>query len=171
MSKILDLAKKMKALADKGVGGEKANAVDMLEKIMEKHNLTMEDIEGEKKDHHYFKVSTKQEEIFWQVARSVIGKCESFINKKKPGYFIFELTALEAVELQMKYDFYWRLYEEEFEIFRAAFIQRNSIFHPDGKQIDPNDLSPKEREKAMRVIEMSQKIKNEVFRKQLKGAD
>jgi len=47
--KILDKAKKLKELADRGVGGEMENAKDMLEKYMKKHNITMDEIEG----HHY----------------------------------------------------------------------------------------------------------------------
>lgn len=39
-TKILDKAKKLKELADRGVGGEKENAKLMLEKYMLKHNIT-----------------------------------------------------------------------------------------------------------------------------------
>lgn len=38
--KILETARKLKALADRGEGGEKENAKRMLEKYMKKHNLT-----------------------------------------------------------------------------------------------------------------------------------
>jgi hypothetical protein len=65
----------------------------------------------------------------------------------------------------MKYDFYWRLYSAEFEIFRAAFITRNNIFHPDGNKINPDYLSPEE--KAMRVLQMSKSIKVGEFKKQI----
>jgi hypothetical protein len=44
--KILDKAKKLKELADRGVGGEMANAKEMLSKYMEKHNITFEEIES-----------------------------------------------------------------------------------------------------------------------------
>ena len=45
-SKILEKAKKLKELADRGVGGEQDNAKDMLEKYMAKHNITMDEITG-----------------------------------------------------------------------------------------------------------------------------
>jgi hypothetical protein len=45
-SKILDKAKKIKELADRGVDGEQNSAKDMLARYMEKHNLTIEEIEG-----------------------------------------------------------------------------------------------------------------------------
>lgn len=43
-SKYLELAKKIKALADRGVGGEKINAAAMLELHMTRHGITMENI-------------------------------------------------------------------------------------------------------------------------------
>jgi len=44
--KILDTAKKLKELADRGVDGEMASAKVMLAKYMEKHNITIDEIEG-----------------------------------------------------------------------------------------------------------------------------
>lgn len=45
-TKILDKAKKLKELADRGVGGEQDNAKDMLEKYMAKHNISFAEIGG-----------------------------------------------------------------------------------------------------------------------------
>jgi hypothetical protein len=49
MNKIIELAKKLKALSTQGFGGEKINAEKMLQKIMVKHNLTIEDVAGRRK--------------------------------------------------------------------------------------------------------------------------
>ena len=168
MDKIIQLAKKLKALSDKGVGGEKINAEKMLQKIMEKHNLSIEDVEGEKKDFAYFKADQKQEEIFWQVVSSVLGKYSSYVDERKRGYFLLKVTASEAVEIQMKYDFFWKLYQEEFEIWRAAFIAKNDIYHPKGNKIDMDDLSGEELQKIKRIAEMTNSIKRGELRKQLR---
>ena len=56
MSKNIELAKKLKALADKGIGGEKSNAEAMLNNLMKKHNITIEEIEGEKLMDFFFKI-------------------------------------------------------------------------------------------------------------------
>jgi hypothetical protein len=45
-AKILDKAKKLKELADRGYDGEKDNAKDFLEKYMKKHNIDMSELEG-----------------------------------------------------------------------------------------------------------------------------
>ena len=43
--KYLELARKLKALADKGIDGEKYNAQKQLDKIMKKYGIRMEDLE------------------------------------------------------------------------------------------------------------------------------
>lgn len=45
MEKYIELAKKLKELADRGTGGEKVNAEQQLTRLMEKHGITLEDIE------------------------------------------------------------------------------------------------------------------------------
>jgi len=45
-SKIIDKAKKLKELADRGVGGEKENAKRMYDAYKKKHNITDEEVEG-----------------------------------------------------------------------------------------------------------------------------
>lgn len=45
-TKILDRAKKLKELADRGIDGEQVNAKDMLEKYMAKHNISIDEIGG-----------------------------------------------------------------------------------------------------------------------------
>ena len=42
--KILEKAKKLKALADRGVGGEQINAKDMYEKYCAKHNISVNEL-------------------------------------------------------------------------------------------------------------------------------
>jgi len=44
--KILDKAKKIKELADRGFKGEQTAAKDTLEKYMAKHNITIDEING-----------------------------------------------------------------------------------------------------------------------------
>lgn len=47
-AKIIDRAKKLKELADRGVGGEKDNAKNMLDAHKAKYNITDQEISGHK---------------------------------------------------------------------------------------------------------------------------
>lgn len=168
MDKIIELAKKLKALSDRGVGGEKLNASKKLEQIMKRHGLTIEDIEGERKNYTYFKVAEIQHQLFIQITSSVLGiGFELMKDRRKRGQFVLLLTAFEAVEIQMKYDFYWKLYKDELDIFTSAFIAKNDIYHPNGNKVNPNELSKDEIARLKRIIEMSDSIKRGELRKSL----
>lgn len=48
---LLEKIKKIKALADQGVGGEKTTAQAMLERLMQERGITEADLEVERVDH------------------------------------------------------------------------------------------------------------------------
>jgi len=102
--KILDRAKKLKELADRGVGGEMANAKDMLKKYMDKHKITMEDISSHNysSDNTYSKMDDKQflKEILVDVLTVGIGLIfTSIFDKSK-----FDSLSKKSInELNNKY--------------------------------------------------------------------
>ena len=60
-SEILDKAKKLKELADRGVDGEQSSAKAMLEKYMLKHNISLDEIQGyNSKSSFYGKMSDEE---------------------------------------------------------------------------------------------------------------
>ena len=81
-----------------------------------------------------------------------------------------EATEAEHIEIEFKYEVYRRLMKKEIEIFYAAFVQQNKIFHPDGQKTDVRSLSEKELQDARRVMAMSESIERANLRKQLKTA-
>ena len=56
-SEVLDKAKKLKALADRGVGGEMANAKVMFDKYKQKHSITEDELNEYKESSHYANMS------------------------------------------------------------------------------------------------------------------
>ena len=71
MEKNIELAKKLKALSDRGVGGEKINAEKLLNDLLKKHGLTIEDVEGEKTDVYCFKASGIYAQLLLQIIKRV----------------------------------------------------------------------------------------------------
>jgi hypothetical protein len=174
-TKHIELAKKLKALADKGIGGEKINAEKMLNSLLKKHNLTIEDIEGEKIEKHYFKLEKKDERLWAQIVKSVNNEIKCYgpfpIKMIKeyhfPGNYLIECTISEYIEIEAKNNIYKRLYEEESNIFYHAFCTANNILIKPKKSIDISDLEVNELQTLLRVRQMSRNIKNEQYRKQL----
>ncbi len=176
MSKHIELAKKLKALADKGIGGEKINADKMLNDLMKKHNLTIEDIEGEKTADYFFKFKDDDTVRLWgQIVARVNYKIPKYgeIPAKKvkqlnlKGNYFVTCTVAEYMEIESMLGVYPRLYKQELDIFYSAFCKANDLLVTEGKPKTTDDLTPKEYEEWKRVQEMASKIKSETFRKQL----
>lgn len=178
MSKIIELGRKIKALADKGVGGEKLNAEKMLQDFIKKHNIKIEDIEGEEMSDYFFKLNTDIERrLFPQIGKSIRYNLKLYgeITKKVikdyglDGNFMVTCTLSEFIELKSKLHFYSELYKEEIEIFFTAFVTANDLLINPPSEIkrDITDLTQKELDEFHRVQKMSSNIKKGNFMRQL----
>ena len=172
--KYIELAKRLKALAAQGVGGERYTAQLHLEKIMKKHGITMADLEDEDRSWEEFTVKPEQLQLFHQVAWSVVGdaakRMSQYRNRRRKNIFLLEVTTVEKVEIQARFDFYWRLYQEEADIFYNAFVQKNRIFREE-EMVGPKDLDLEEIAKMERIMEMTGSIRAGTYRKQLAGSN
>lgn len=179
MSKVLELAKKLKALAEQGVGGEKENAQAMLDALLIKHNITLEQLEEEKRDVFFIKMPEVDFRLFSQIAKNIRYDIDlrgeftkAKIKKLKlPGNFAVICTASEYIELEAKHDFYSKLYKKELSVFFVAFCTANNLLTTPPKLQSYEDLTPEEKEHYLRIQNMSAKIKREAFHKQLKQHD
>jgi hypothetical protein len=132
MSKSIELAKKLLALAEKGVGGEKVNAKKKLQEYLDKHGLTLDDIDGDKKEDHYFTVKPDQEKLFIQIGTKVIGRDVKIYavyrnNRKARNKMVITCTAAHAAEITIMLETYWNAYQKELDLFYKAFIHKNDL--------------------------------------------
>lgn len=173
MSKEIELAKKLKELADKGVDGEKTNAEEMLKAFMKKHKITFEDIEGEKIEMHFFNFDKAYLHLFTQIVKSINVSLKIYgeipKNKMKDygatGNYAVESTVAEYIEISSKFDFYLRLYLKELDVFNYAFYRANKLL------IKPKEDAPPPSEEDialhMRAVHLSLGIKSETYHKQI----
>jgi len=174
MRKHLELARKLKALADRGVGGEKETAESMLTALLKKHKISIEEIEGEKLERYYFKLNPGEYKLWYQIVGHVNHsiKCYGEFPKKVikdfglEGNYMIESTAANYVEIEAKYSFYKRLYNEELEVFYMAFLRANNLLI-DNPNTKVSDISMDDVIQWKRIKEMSDKIKVGQFRKQI----
>ena len=167
--RVIELAKKLKALADKGVGGEKENAISMLKRYMRKHNLSIKDIEDDHKKPVTFIFKNRQKLLLRQIIYVVMGKDVDIYRYKtgKRNAYIVHCTNVERINIEAMFDFYWKAFEKEYEIFEIAFINKNKLFPADDEPRLLSELSPEEAEKARRMFAMAGAIQGSEFRKQI----
>lgn len=168
MSNILELAKKLKALADRGIGGEKLNAERMLTELLKKHNISLEEIEEPDRRDREFDCQKKQEDVMKGCIYSVMGKDVDIYRyrSKKTGYIV-SCTNAEYLEIDASFAFFWRHYTEELKIFLRAFIQKNKLIPFDADSYDRAELTPEEERELNKTLAMMEMMDRKSLRKAL----
>lgn len=177
MNNNIELAKKIRALAERGIGGEKINAQKLLESLLKKHNLTIEDIEGEKISDHYFKLKKEDERLWSQIVKHVNYDIKSYgpfpvsMIKKYDltGNYSISCTMSEYIEIEAMNVIYQRLFKKELNTFYHAFCTANNLLATPKKPISMADLTVEELNELARVRTMARNIKSEVYRKQIEA--
>lgn len=129
MSKILDLAKKLKALADQGVGGEKQNAQAKLDELIKKHGIDPGQLESDKVTARIFEFKQGEKDIVAHVIWIVGNNIKLFGHRdKEDTACIADITDIQFVEIQFMLDLYLTAWREELKLFRKAFIHKNNLY-------------------------------------------
>lgn len=171
MSNILELAKKLKALADRGVDGEKLNAEAMLQKLMKKHNISADELETDTIDTEFININRNFEFLTMILIQSVIGEVQFYEIRKKGKRILnkigFKCKKHELIEIQAKIDFYIKAFKAELEIFEVAFLGKNNIrpkfFNPENDHLRQNlDM-----ETYLKIKSMQNGIDSHQFHKQI----
>ena len=132
---LLKRLERVKALAERGVGGEKENAEALLKRLMEKYEISDEDIEDTSTRTYFIRYQTQWErKLLHQIAYMHLGSGHSFgcvgtytnRSRKKVGV---ECTPAQYIEIEADYEFFRTAMEEEMSIFYTAFISKNNLLH------------------------------------------
>lgn len=133
------LLQKIKALADRGVGGESSNAEAMLLKLMQKYGLSQDDLEESKRVRTNFHYSKPFEDrLLCQVIYMVLGDVPvyRYTNSRAKVYRV-DCTAAERIEIQAAFDFYRHHLAEGLAKYYRAFVQKEDIFYPEPSENVP----------------------------------
>lgn len=160
--KTIQRIKKLQALAERGVGGEKTTAEKMLQKMLEKNGISSLD-ELEKDEVEYFLFSYKgrhEIKLLKQCMYKVMGHSDhtkyyrTAGTRQKIGIYC---TKAQRIEIELEFEFYRNVFYEELPSFMNAFIQAQSIFPADTPKNSKDlcDLS----EDELREIQIAAGIK------------
>ncbi len=126
--KAFDLAKKLKALADGGVGGEKVNAAALLKKHLAKHGISEEELSASVKKYEFFKYEKNQQDLLMMIICHVV--CNALIlrdNKKFRNMLFLECKKEEAEKIRKIFAFYLECYRVEEKYFFQAFLHKQNL--------------------------------------------
>lgn len=133
------LLRKLKALSERGEGGEAINAAEKLKQLMQQYGMDEYDLEDESREDHEFKHEGGQfdDRLLCQVIYMVMGDVPIYDIKRGgrlvPRTKIVACTKAEQIEIQTAYDFYQHHLKAGLDNYYNAFVQKERIF-PDASK-------------------------------------
>lgn len=149
--------KKIQALAERGVGGEKESAQKKLKKLLKDNNMTEADLNEEKQNYYLFSYSGApyRKRLLGQILYKVLGHksnfkmYHSYHTRNKFGIYC---TPAQKLEIDLDYEFYSSIFETEVDLLLSAFIQKQDLFPEDAPHttVKLEEMNPQEREEFIK---------------------
>lgn len=169
MNKKIEILKKLKALADRGIGGEKENAELLLKKYMKKYNISEKELNKDEEKEVYINLKNEIElRLASQILYAFFKDAPLYKQKGKRVKYYTILTTSQEIEFRYIYSVYLESFKKQELIFYRAFISKNNIF-PKEANTDINKVSQEEREEIIKASMMSQGIEKTNIRKCIGG--
>lgn len=165
---------KLQALAERGENGEARNAKRLLDQLLEKYGVTLEDIVGaqDEVDRYVFNVKengyglTLFIQCYFKVTEN---KRMSYGQNRR--YITVELTKLQYVELKSLYDWHYKQISKEIKQmqkeFTEAYIQKHKIFSQRENDSEDKELTPDDIERLLRVLRYMDNVEDTSYHKQI----
>lgn len=155
-----DRLKKLYALAMRGVEGEKENAQAILEKLLKKYAVSLDELDEDIINEYQLEYHGEEQKILLkQTVYKVTDNTKAFYTlywtksgRKCRTILGVRCTAAQKAEIEFLFNFYTRVWEKEEEALLQAFIQKHRIFGnlKDGEKGE--ELSLKELEKMYALM-------------------
>lgn len=122
---------KIKALAERGEGGERESAVKLYQRLLKKYDIDESSLTKDKLGKHWFTYENDIEEnLLVQIFYMVTGDAEYFrrTSKTRGNQCGCICTDFEKTEIRFYFEFYRDALQEELEAFLMAFKLKNHLF-------------------------------------------
>ena len=168
---------KLQRLVERGETGEAANAKRLLDKLLSRYGLTLEDIllNQEEKKWYKFKASKKWEKELLYYCYYKIQNRDKISFKSYKGTIAIELTACQFAELSNYYDWHKRQLGKELKQmvldFTDAYIIRHNItneYKDDDEEKEQKTLTLEEMNRMIKLSHLIDTVEDSSYLKQLK---
>lgn len=162
---IMAQLRKVAALADSGVGGERENARAMLARLCEKHGITPQALLSQERDEVVtFKFTGDHE-------KAILSNVLLFVCQRRDlryvvirGGWRLLLTKAEAIDARACWAHYRKLWAEEVDMLSKAFVHRHGIFGPPRGEESPPPTA-EDIKRAERLIAMMRGLSADTWRR------
>lgn len=171
--RLLEKVKRVQALAERGVDGEKESAAALLDRLMKQYGISEAEIAEDRREIAWFRFKTPLErKLLVQVIYTVTGRipceCVGRYTGRKRKQVGIECTAAERLEIEISFEFYNAALEQELKRFYSAFLNKNHIF-PENAIDELPDAGEIDFEEAKRLAMMMAGMDEHTRRKMLES--
>ncbi|MBW8001791.1 MAG: DUF2786 domain-containing protein [Planctomycetes bacterium] len=164
MEDIKSTIRKIAALAVGGKDGEKENALNMLNRLLQKYGLSIDEIESVETDIYPIRYKdVRERSLVVQIVAKVKGTSspvqwyKQYGKKKVMG---LEFTPLQWAEFNLLWNIYRKALNCELDDLVHAFIIKHDIFSSSDDGESTQHLSKEELEQLRKVSDMSKGLKD-----------
>jgi hypothetical protein len=161
---IREQLRKIHALSESGIGGERENAKRMLESLCRKYKVTVEQIlDPERRKFRFARPAKHEWALFLQCFAFIAQK--HTIHYRKRGRSIWvELTNVEFLDLRSCFEHYRKLFNAELDALSLAFAGKYKLFGPDNPDSDQEPMDPAQ---LAKILAMMRGITGQAWKKPL----
>ena len=152
-------------------GDNPENAPEFLQKLLDKHGLTMDDINDEDKIVPFFFKYNRaiKMRLIAQIAYAVIPDRDTYIHR--PGKEVLgECTAAEKALMTEMIGFYWALLKKEIDriqnVAYSAFLHKHKIFPVKERPLE-SDSDPRPIDEQILMANLMEGMSDESFHRQI----
>lgn len=152
---IISRLKKLKALTERGVGGESINAEELLNRIAKENGIDLNALDDVNRKKRYTKCPRGwKQHLMKQVFFKFVPDVEIWSTYGKKG-FVIECSEADYISTLAKYEIFADDYRRRVNAFIHACIEANNLFGDPDPDYIPKPMTEEQRRKARLIIEMS----------------
>ena len=153
--KLKERLQKLRNLAERGVGGERETAEKKLQALLNKNGLSEEDLSDDKPKYYLFSYQFPyRKKLLCQIIYKILGDngpiqyYRSKGTRNKVGVYC---TPAQKLEIDLDFEFYSNIFDEELQTFLLAFIDKQDIYPKDVEvtEVRSAEMTDEERRKFM----------------------
>lgn len=166
-----DLLRKVRALAERGVAGEKDAAAAVLERLMQKYGITEDDLAEDVAEDADFRFKDWiEDKLLHQVIFAVMGDVPVYkYRNSRRKVVIVKCTPAERLEIETTFHFYNAHLKEDFRLFYTAFINKNNIFPPAGKVKEKSPAPERSRAELLKMAQIMEGLDRHTLHKMIES--
>lgn len=182
--RIIDLGRKLLALATRGVDGERENAERMLTAFLAKHDLTRSDIEPSIRSRRVITdVNSNVKQVFLNLCANIVGHKVKINKCNGRFYYAVEMNDEEFAIFSERWPVYKKAIAleikkkrqqqaKELKLVSSAFISKHGLYSEDIEDSEDSEDSdkmptPEEIEEILAMLRMREKMDDINFHKKL----